>query len=104
MSAERGISQLADRGQGRCEISGALTLESAPWLWKELQTAGLLSQARHADISGVNAADSTGLALLLAWKAECRRHGAELGFSGVPARLRALAALTGAETLLEASA
>lgn len=104
MTPERDISQLADRGQGRCEVSGPLTLESAPWLWKELETAGLLTQAREANISSVTAADSAGLALLLAWKAECRRNGAELVFHGVPARLRALAALTGAEKLLETAA
>lgn len=104
MNSDRGTSQLADRGQGRCQVSGALNLESAPWLWKELQASGLLSQAREADLAGVTTADSTGLALLLAWKAECRRQGADLGFRGVPARLRALAALTGAEQLLETPA
>jgi ABC-type transporter Mla MlaB component len=95
-------SQLADRGQGRCSLSGALTLESAPWLWKELETAGLLTQAREADLGGVVAADSSGLALLLAWKAQCRKGGGELSFHGVPAKLIALAALTGAEGLLTA--
>ncbi len=104
MNPDRGISQLADRGQGRCELSGPLTLETAPWLWKELETTGLLSQARDADLTGVADSDSAGLALLLAWKAECRRNGNTLGFRGVPARLRALGALTGAEVLLETAA
>ncbi len=104
MSAERGTSQLADRGQGKCELSGSLTLESAPWLWKELETTGLLKQAREADLTGVTDSDSAGLALLLAWKAECRRNGQALAFHGVPARLRALGALTGAEVLLETAA
>jgi phospholipid transport system transporter-binding protein len=92
-------SQLSDKGQGRCSLAGALTLESAPWLWKELQ-AGLLFSAREADLSGINAADSAGLALLLAWKAHCRKHGGELTFSGVPPTVTALAALTGAQALL----
>lgn len=103
MNAPGGISQLADRGHGRCSVSGALTLESAPWLWKELETVGLLSQAREVDLSGITSADSAGLALLVAWKANCRRLGAELAFSGVPASLVALAALTDAQPLLGAA-
>jgi phospholipid transport system transporter-binding protein len=94
-------SQLADRGGGRCALSGALTLESTPWLWKELQAGGLLDNAVEADLSGVDTADSAGLALLVAWKAACRRQGRELAFTGVPGRLRALAALTDAGRLLD---
>jgi ABC-type transporter Mla MlaB component len=93
-------SQLADRGGGRCAVAGALTLESAPWLWNELQATGLLAGAREADLSQIAAADSAGLALLIAWKAHCRRQGGELAFSGVPDRLVALARLTDAQTLL----
>src|SRR5690606_445030 len=100
LSTSGGISQLADRGGGRCVLSGALTLESAPWLWKELETGGLLGTAVEADLSGVDAADSAGLALLVAWKAYCRHQGNDLVFKGVPARLRALAALTGAGPVL----
>jgi len=99
-----GTSLLADRGQGRCALSGALTLQSVPWLWKELQTAGLLASAREADLSEVTSADSAGLALLAAWKAACRKQGTELVLRGVPPKLTALAALTGAGSLLEPGA
>jgi anti-anti-sigma factor len=104
VSADRGISELADRGGGRCELSGELTLASVPWLWQELSEGGLLGGAREADLAGVAAADSAGLALLVAWKAECRRNGGELRFSAVPPRLAALAALTGAQDLLQGAA
>lgn len=99
MKLEGASSQLSDKGQGRCSLAGALTLESAPWLWKELQ-AGLLYNAREADLSGISSADSAGLALLLAWKAHCRRQGGELAFTSVPQTVTALAALTGAQALL----
>jgi phospholipid transport system transporter-binding protein len=98
--SETATSQLSDRGAGRCAVAGALTLESAPWLWNELQAAGLLSSAREADLSGVDAADSAGLALLIAWKAYCRKQGGELVLTGVPDRLVALARLTEAQALL----
>jgi phospholipid transport system transporter-binding protein len=99
-----GTSQLADRGQGRCALSGALTLQSVPWLWKELEGAGLLAGAREADLTGVTTADSAGLALLVAWKAACRQQGNQLQLLGVPERLVALAALTGAGPALESGA
>jgi phospholipid transport system transporter-binding protein len=98
----RATAQLADRGEGRCALSGALTLETAPWLWKQLEVGGLLTTAREADLSGVTDADSAGLALLVTWRASCRGAGGEVGFAAVPERLRALAALTGAGNALGA--
>ncbi len=103
MSVDAGTSQLADQGQGRCVLSGPLTIESAPWLWKELSGTGLLSTARVADLTGVTESDSAGLALLMTWKAQCRREGGDLAFHGVPQRLLALAALTDAQGLLAAA-
>jgi phospholipid transport system transporter-binding protein len=97
----RATAQLADRGAGRCTLAGSLTLETAPWLWRELQTGGLLTGATEADLSGVTESDSAGLALLLAWRASRRRTGGMVVFQGIPQRLRLLAALTGAETVLE---
>ncbi len=98
---QRATAQLADRGQGRCELSGALTLETAPWLWQQLRTGALLGDARTAKLSGVTDADSAGLALLLAWRASCKASGADLHFENVPERLVALARLTDAQALLQ---
>lgn len=98
---ERATAQLADRGEGRCVLSGALTLETAPWLWQQLQGGSLLSSARSAELSGVTDADSAGLALLVAWRASCKAAGADLRFENVPGRLVALARLTEAQALLE---
>jgi ABC-type transporter Mla MlaB component len=98
----RATAQLADRGAGRCTLTGSLTLETASWLWRELQAGGLLGTAVEADLSGVAESDSTGLALLLAWRASRLHAGGDLGFTGVPARLTALAALTGAQGALSA--
>ncbi len=92
----RATAQLAEREAGRCALSGALTLETAPWLWRELTAGGLLSTANEADLSGVTESDSTGLALLVAWRATRRQAGGDLGFTSLPQRLLALAALTDA--------
>jgi phospholipid transport system transporter-binding protein len=96
----RATAQLAEREAGRCALSGALTLETAPWLWRELATGGLLSSANEADLSGVTESDSAGLALLVAWRATRRQAGGDLAFQSLPQRLLALAALTGAHGAL----
>lgn len=98
----RATAQLADRGEGRCALSGALTFETAPWLWRQLGEGGLLRSARVADLSGIAAADSAGLALLVAWKAAAAAQDGQLRFDAVPERLLALARLTDAQSLLEA--
>lgn len=95
------VVQLTDRGEGHCALSGALTLWSVPSLWKQLESSRLLATAVSADLTGVGASDSSGLALLVAWKAACRKAGHDLQFSAMPARLTALAALTDAGVLLE---
>ena len=99
----RATAQLADCGEGRCTLSGSLTLETVPWLWRELQTSGLLSRAGGADLSGVTESDSAGLAMLITWRACRRRVGGDISFAGLPQRLQLLAELTGAQVTLESS-
>lgn len=101
-ASQAAVVQLAERGEGSCSVSGALILETVPWLWQQLRTGNLLTVAREADLTGVTASDSAGLALLVTWRASCRQAGGDLRFAGVPERMLALAALTGAETALTA--
>jgi phospholipid transport system transporter-binding protein len=99
----RATAQLAERGEGRCTLSGSLTLETTPWLWRELQSGGLLTSATEVDLSGVTESDSTGLALLITWRACRKRSGGDVDFTQMPQRLQLLAALTGAEAALNSS-
>jgi phospholipid transport system transporter-binding protein len=94
--------QVAASGEGRCVVTGPLTLESVLALWQLLKTGGLLHCARAADLSGVSDADSAGLALLLAWRGHCLAAGGALEFQGLPPRILALAQLTSAEAALGA--
>jgi len=52
------------------------------------------------DLSAVEAADSSALALLLEWQALARRRGARLEFRSPPDSLRVIARLTGVDGLL----
>lgn len=103
MAGQRATAQLAERGAGRCALSGALTFETAPWLWQQLQSGGLLNAADEADLAEVGDADSAGLALLVAWRASRRAAGGDLRFTGMPAKLAALAQLTDADAALESA-
>lgn len=100
----RAAAELAEKGEGRCAIAGALTMETAPWLWQQLKAGGLLTTAIEADLTGVTDADSAGLALLVAWRGSCAAAGGNLEYRGLPARIMALAQLTGAESALGADA
>jgi phospholipid transport system transporter-binding protein len=96
----RATAQLAEKGEGRCAISGAMTFETAPWLWQQLRADAWFEKAREVDLANVTAADSAGLALLIAWRAARITQGGALKFESVPERLLALARLTDAEGLL----
>jgi phospholipid transport system transporter-binding protein len=97
----RASAQLSEKGEGRCALSGALTFETAPWLWQQLREGSWLQKAREADLSGITDADSAGLALLVAWRAAACAAGGVLRFHSPPLRLLALARITEAESLLQ---
>jgi phospholipid transport system transporter-binding protein len=52
------------------------------------------------DLGGVKAADSSGVALLLAWQRRAQAAGRRLTFVNVPDNVHKLAALYGVDTLL----
>jgi phospholipid transport system transporter-binding protein len=56
------------------------------------------------DLSGVGAADSAGLAVLLYWLAWARRNTRALTFKSVPASIEALARISEVDELLSGAA
>ena len=88
-------------GDGTVRISGPLTFDTVeavraaaragvgPERWRE---ASLIF-----DLGGIEAADSAGLALLVAWQRTARREGGRIHFRGTPAALRAIAGLSGVD-------
>lgn len=83
---------------GPSELRGDLTLKSMPaWLAK----AEALSAAGRLDLSGVERADSSGLALLLELNRRARARGAALEFVGAPSQLRTMATFFGLDAVLK---
>lgn len=89
---------------GRAAISGPLSFESVPGLFRSLeQRAAGETPVRTIDLDGVTAADSAGLALLLEWQARARSDGRELAVCNAPDSLLSLARLCEAVDLLDLS-
>ena len=86
---------------GTVRVSGPLTFDTVeavraaaragvgPERWRE--------ESLTFDLGGIEAADSAGLALLVAWQRTARREGGRIHFRGTPAALRAIAGLSGVD-------
>jgi len=77
----------------------ALTFDNA----KAALTQGCAAVAAgetEFDLGGVKAADSSALALMLAWQRRAQAQGRSLKFKNVPANVDALAKLYGVDELL----
>jgi phospholipid transport system transporter-binding protein len=89
---------------GIVRLRGALSFESVPGLYREMERRLLgAGPVRVIDLAGVTTADSAGLALLLEWQSRQRRRGRELIMHGAPDNLLRLAGLCEAIELLKLS-
>jgi phospholipid transport system transporter-binding protein len=62
--------------------------------------AAISAGTTEFDLGSVGAADSSAVALLLAWQRRARQAGQTLVYTNVPASLRKLASLYGVDALL----
>ncbi|MBQ5938682.1 lipid asymmetry maintenance protein MlaB [Massilia sp. ZL223] len=77
----------------------ALTFQSAR---AALEQGALAIKAGETvfDLAGIQAADSSGVAMLLAWQRRAQAAGQRLRFINMPDNVRKLAALYGVDSLL----
>lgn len=85
----------------RCRIAGAITVDTAAELLRELQPA-LERGVRTLDLSAVEAADSSALALVFSAMRQAHAAGGALSCVGMPDSFRTLAELYGVSELLPA--
>jgi phospholipid transport system transporter-binding protein len=92
--------QLLERGEGRWELSGDVTLVTVP----DLFHAGVSMLRRDAsvsiDMAPVKRIDSSSIALMLSWLRKAREQHAVLSFLNVPPQVQAIARLCGVLDLL----
>jgi len=77
----------------------ALTFQNAPAALEQ-GCAALDAGETVFDLGGVQSADSSALALMLAWERRARAQGRMLKFVNVPANVDALAKLYGVDELI----
>jgi len=77
----------------------ALTFQNAPAALEQ-GCAALAAGETVFDLGGVQSADSSALALMLAWERRARAEGRMLKFVNVPANVDALAKLYGVDELI----
>ena len=81
--------------------AGSLTMDSAATVLA-ISAEAALPATGVIDLERVEAVDSAGVALLLAWKRRAAAEGKPLVFAHLPASLASLAQLYGVEELLAA--
>jgi phospholipid transport system transporter-binding protein len=105
MSAGRGLVDgertgfAPEAGAGRWKYSGALTFANAGRVFAAA-AAMPLPAAGEIDLAGVDAVDSSAVAVLLALKRRAANEGRPLTFAHVPAALTLLADLYGVREML----
>jgi phospholipid transport system transporter-binding protein len=93
-------SRLVDHGDGHFALSGVLGFQTAAMLLARGIDCFASHQRVELDLGAVTATDSAGLALLLEWTRQSRRAGHTIVFKGMPARLQAIARISGVEQFL----
>ena len=79
----------------RCfELHGAMSFETADRILRRSEKLFGRYEDVQVDCSGVNDADSAGLALLLEWISQAYRQGGQIHFSGLPKSIVAIARTT----------
>ena len=92
------------REQGCLNLTGALTFESTPGLYREAEKLfSGPSPVSSVDLSGVTTVDSAGLALLLEWQSTRHPASDSLQIINSPSSLMSLARQSNAIDLLNMS-
>jgi len=87
---------------GVCALAGALTFDTVSSLYSQAAVwlAAAQSEQVQLDLSAVQAIDSAGLALLVAWQGRAAAAGVTLQYRHIPQRALALAQISEAVELL----
>ena len=99
MDAPKPVS-FEDLGSGRFRLSGHLGFESATRALEESQRLFADHKKIQLDLSGVQSADSAGLALLVEWTGRAKREKRKLSIVNAPNQAVALARISEVDEIL----
>jgi len=86
--------ELKELGDGRFELVGDMTFETAEAILKASEQPFARHTRIEVDLSGVRHSDSAGLALLLEWITWANHTVREIRFTAMPERMLAIARTT----------
>ncbi len=92
--------ELRDKGEGRFALHGAMSFATAQNILKQSEKLFARHDALQIDLSGVDKADSAGLALIIEWKSQASDRSANIRFRNVPESLLAIARTSEVQDLI----
>jgi phospholipid transport system transporter-binding protein len=92
---------LQDKGDGRFVLTGDMSFDTAEKILRESEGPFEHHTRIEVDLSGVEKADSAGLALLLEWITWANHTVREIHYIGMPERILAIAKTTEVDHLLD---
>lgn len=95
-----GQVEFVDRGDGQFAVRGDLTFKTAGIALEESKELFADHSILEIDLSGVNKADSAGLALLLEWVNWAKNYVREIRFRGVPDEILSMAQISEVDDML----
>lgn len=95
-------AEIVTVGEGRFELSGALTFDTVASLLEQGQKRFAAHSRIILDLSGVTDSDSAGLALLMEWVSWANHSVREIRYENVPERLVSIASISEVESMLSA--
>ncbi len=84
-------------------LTGALTFETVPALWRQSVALFDNSDSVTLDLHGITHTDSAGLALLIEWLRIARGKNRAIVFKNIPPQMMAIAKVSGLEQILPLS-
>lgn len=93
-------ARLESLGEGRFRLVGVLDYDSVPVLWERSQEAFEPHLGLELDLHEVNRADSSAVALMLAWTRWAARRSKSIRFLRVPRPMLAIIELSDLDGLL----
>ncbi len=92
--------QIEPFAEGGFLISGALTFETVPSVWRTSSTLFSGGGDITFDLQGISRSDSAGLALLIEWMRSARAQEKRITFKNIPPQMLAIATISGVEHIL----
>lgn len=91
---------MSSNGAQRFRLQGRLTVDEVPEIYREHLDWESQGPPGTIDLSGLEATDSSAVALLLEWMSWARKAGTDIRFDHPPEALRTIAGLSQVDKLL----